>query len=150
MGVFQEGKIMNQKLARRPFAVSDLHPEVRGQFSALTEALVWAYQTDRTAAMPPEILPGLAGEPRYQNEAFPLFCTGAEKANRPKAGFALGVTLNAGNLRGSPALSGNNTFPRMSGSRFRMSRGRPIDAAFGVRTLRYWGLCFTYAMVRPL
>ena len=39
---------MNQKLARRPFAVSDLHPEVRGQFSALTEALVWAYQTDRT------------------------------------------------------------------------------------------------------
>lgn len=39
---------MDQKFARRPFAVSDLHPEVRGQFGALTEALVWAYQTDRT------------------------------------------------------------------------------------------------------
>ena len=39
---------MNLKLIRRPFAVSDLHPEVREQFSALTEALVWAYQTDRT------------------------------------------------------------------------------------------------------
>ena len=35
-------------IQRRPFALSDLHAEVRGQFGALAEDLALAYQSDRT------------------------------------------------------------------------------------------------------
>lgn len=36
------------KISRKEFLITDLHPEVRGQFSALAENLVLAYQADIT------------------------------------------------------------------------------------------------------
>ncbi|WBY54298.1 putative endolysin [Microvirus sp.] len=45
--VFQDrGCLMN--IERRKFLITDLHPEVRGVFSALAEDLVMAYQADKT------------------------------------------------------------------------------------------------------
>ena len=35
-------------ITRREFSITDLHPEVRGVFSALTEDLVLAYQANKT------------------------------------------------------------------------------------------------------
>lgn len=35
-------------IERRQFSIADLHAEVRGQFRALAEDLIVAYQTDRT------------------------------------------------------------------------------------------------------
>ena len=76
-------------IARRPFSITDLHPEVRGQFSALAEDLTLAYQADHTEFRF-EPFEGLRS-PDRQNH---LFTEGTTKARAWQSAHQFGLAVD--------------------------------------------------------
>lgn len=76
-------------ITRRPFSIAELHAEVRGQFSALTQDLVTAYETNSTEFRF-EPFEGLRG-PDRQNH---LFAERTSKASAWQSAHQFGLAVD--------------------------------------------------------
>ena len=76
-------------IQRRKFSITDLHPEVRGAFSALSEDLALAYQTNRTEFLL-EPFEGLRSPDRQAH----LLTEGTTKAGPWKSAHQYGLAVD--------------------------------------------------------